>query len=116
MIQDLIIYQKTYDLFLYLHPVIAKFPKNQRFVLGQRIENKILDMIRHIIVANTSKDKIPELKKVSIDMDEFRTLIRLAKDLHFISIRQYGLIADRINEIGRILCGWVSRYEQGNIR
>jgi hypothetical protein len=58
MIQDLIIYQKTYDLLLYIHPILAKFPKNQRYVLGQRIENKILDIIEYIIKANMLRKKL----------------------------------------------------------
>jgi len=34
MLDDLIIYQKTYDLILWFFPIINKFPKKQRFVLG----------------------------------------------------------------------------------
>jgi len=110
MLQDLIIYQKTYDLFLYLHPVIAKFPKNQRFVLGQSIENKVLDIIRHIITANSERNKTQELKMASLALDELRTFVRLSKDLKFISVKQYGAIAGKTNEIGRILSGWINKY------
>jgi len=39
MLHELIIYQKHYDLMLYAFPVISRFPKNQRFVLGQQIQN-----------------------------------------------------------------------------
>ena len=55
MLDDLIIYQKTYDFILWLHPVVNKFPKSQRFVLGQRIENKTLDFIHSMIVANAAR-------------------------------------------------------------
>lgn len=107
MLDDLIIYQKTYDFLLWLYPVINKFPKSQRFVLGQRIENKILDLLRSMIIANTECDKSAVLKKASIELDELRILIRLAKDLHFINIKQYGVSAEKMNEIGRLLFGWV---------
>jgi four helix bundle protein len=109
MIQDLIIYQKTYDLLLYIHPILAKFPKNQRFVLGQRIEDKMLDIINCMIKANMERNKLPEFRKISIMLDELRTFIRLSKDLKFLSIRQYEIIADRINEIGRMLSGWIKK-------
>lgn len=110
MLTDLIIYQKTYDFLLWLHPVVNKFPKSQRFVLGQRMENKTLDVLRSIIGANALRDKSATLVRTSVELDELRTLVRLAKDLHFISIRQYEQAAERMNEIGRLLTGWTKRF------
>ena len=43
MLKDLIIYQKLYDLIMYAFPIVNRFPKNQRFVLAQQIENALLD-------------------------------------------------------------------------
>jgi four helix bundle protein len=110
MLNDLIIFQKTYDLLLWLYPIINKFPKSQRFVLGQRLENKMLDILGSIVKANAERDKIPVLKKASVELDEFRILTRLAKDLRLVSIKQYEIAADKINEIGKLLCGWTNRF------
>jgi len=110
MLDDLIIYQKTYDFMLWLHPVINKFPKSQRFVLGQRIELKTLDLIRSMIVANALRDKSATLQRASVELDELRILIRLSKDLHFINIKQYGVAAEKMNEIGRLLSGWINKF------
>ena len=43
-LDGLIIYQKVYDLILYALPIINRFPKSQRFVLGQQIENGLIDL------------------------------------------------------------------------
>ena len=110
MIEDLVIYQKTYDFTLWLHPVVAKFPKSQRFVLGQRIELKTLDLIHSMIVANALRDKSAVLKQASVELDELRILTRLAKDLRFISVRQYGVAAEKMNEVGRLLAGWINKF------
>ena len=110
MLDDLIIYQKTYDFLLWLYPVVNRFPKSQRFVLGQRIENKVLDIVHSIIQANAERDKFVCLKQASLELDELRTLIRLAKDLRFINIRQYERIAERMNEIGKLLYGWINKF------
>jgi four helix bundle protein len=112
MLEDLIIYQKTYDFILWLHPAVNKFPKSQRFVLGQRIENKALDLVQSIIIANAAREKTPILAQASMELDELRILIRLAKDLHFLSVRQYGLAAEKLNEIGRMLAGWRNRFSR----
>ena len=42
--KELIIYQKYYDLVLYSLPIIGRFPKDQRFVLGQQLENQMLEI------------------------------------------------------------------------
>jgi len=107
MLQDLSIFEKTYELILWLYPAINKFPKSQRFVLGQRIENAILEIFEGIIEANQEKNKMPFLKKISVELDKLRILIRLSKDLKFISIRQYSFSAEKINEIGKMLGGWM---------
>jgi len=110
MLDDLIIYQKAYDFALWLHPVVNRFPKNQRFVLGQRIENKILDIIHSMIVANAMRDKSETLQQASVELDELRILIRLSKDLHFVNIKQYGTAAEKMNEMGKLLYGWAGKF------
>ncbi len=110
MFQDLVIFQKVYDLILWLHPTVNKFPKSQRFVLGQQIENTVLEILKGTIQANQESNKLPYFKQISIDLDKLRILIRLTKDLKFISIRQYQFVAEKINEIGKILGGWMKKF------
>ncbi len=110
MFQDLVIFQKVYDLILWLYPTVNKFPKSQRFVLGQQIENTVLEILKGIIQANQESNKLLYLKQISVDLDKLRILIRLSKDLKFISIRQYQFAAEKINEIGKILGGWMKKF------
>ena len=113
MLQDLVIFQKVYDLILWMYPLVNKFPKKQRFVLGQQLENTLLDILKGIIQANQERNKLETLKQVSIDLDKFRILFRLAKDLRFMSIKQYQFGAEKINEVGKILGGWMKSSKQG---
>jgi four helix bundle protein len=112
MLDDLIIYQKTYDFILWLYPMVNKFPKAQRFVLGQRIDNKILELLHEMIVANALRDKLASLQQASVELDELRILVRLAKDLHFVNVKQYGVAAEKMNEIGRLLSGWTAKFSR----
>ena len=107
MYKNLTIFEKIYELILWLYPTVNKFPKSQRFVLGQRIENIILKLLEGIIEANQETAKLPYLKKISVELDKLRILIRLSKDLKFISIRQYVFASEKVNEIGKMLGGWM---------
>jgi len=40
-------------------------------------------------------------------LDKLRILIRLSKDFKFISIRQYEFVSGEINEVGKMLGGWI---------
>lgn len=103
MLKDLVAYQKLYDLIVYMYPIINKFPKEQRFVLGQRFENKLFDILNIIIEANLCngpRDKY--YKQMSLEFDVLFHYIRLSKDLVFISIRQYLQISEKTNEVAMI--------------
>ena len=107
MNEKLIIYQKMYDLILYMFPILDKFPRKQKFVLSQQIENCMIDIQKLIIQANKSRHKIPHLFQIDVELEKLRLLIRLAKDLRFLSIKRYGNISKMTNEIGSLLGGWI---------
>ena len=107
MLHELIIYQKHYDLMLYAFPVISRFPKNQRFVLGQQIQNCMVDIAMLIVQANAERRKGKTLWQIDVRLEKLRLLIRLAKDLGMLPVKQYGLMSERVSEVGRLLGGWM---------
>ena len=98
---------ETYDLLKWLMPVISKFPKDKRYTLGNRIENKLLDILELLLEANYSRIKLETLKKTNLELESFRFLIRLSHDLQFINLRRYEFISKETNEIGRLVGGWI---------
>jgi four helix bundle protein len=107
MLHDMVVYQKHYDLMLYAFPIINRFPKNQRFVLGQQMQNCMLDIAQLIVQANAEHNKGRTLWQIDNELEKLRLLTRLAKDLNIMAVKQYGLMGERISEIGRLLGGWI---------
>jgi len=99
---------------LYAIPLINKYPKSQRYVVGQQTMNLMIDIARSIIQANREKGKyrLRTLWQIDGKLDEFRLLIRLAKDLHMLPVKQYGLMSERSAEIGRLLGGWIRQTKK----
>ena len=114
MIENLKIYEKMYEFILWMNHAIIKFPKQQRFVLGQRIENITLGILSTIIITNQEFDKTKGIKSISIQLDILRTYIRLAKDFKILSIRQYMFACEKLNEIGKMLGGWMKVTKVGS--
>ena len=107
MYKNLSIFEKIYEFSLWIFPRVNKFPKSQRFVLGQQIENITLEILEGVIEANQGVSKKSQLKEISLKLDVLRILMRLSKDLKFINIRQYLFASNMLNEIGKMLGGWI---------
>lgn len=106
----LVIFKKSYDFLLWFYPCLDKFPKSQKFVLGNRIMENLLDFLEILIETNSVYEKRELLKKSSIKLDQIRILFRLAKDLRLINLRRYQAACEKINEIGRILGGLRKKF------
>lgn len=109
-IEKLVIFQKIYDFLLWLYPLVNRIPKSHRLVLGRSIEEEAIKILLLSIQANKIRDgtRIIVQTQISDELDKLRILIRLTKDLHFISVAQYQHAAEKINEIGKILYGWMN--------
>jgi hypothetical protein len=106
MTDHLIIFQKLYDLYLYTHKSVTKFPKCQRFLISNKLLESNLEMLRLTIVANSKSDRREEQEQISVILDIFRIHVRLSKDLNLLSIKKYTHFMELINEIGRLLTAW----------
>jgi len=107
MLTNLKVFQKTYDLFLYVYPILKKFPKSERFTLVQKIENTVLDIMAGIVETIHEENKLNSLKHVSIELEKLKVLIRLSKELKFISISEYEALSSYMIEIGKMIGGWI---------
>jgi hypothetical protein len=100
---------KTYDLMLWLFPHIGKFPRDYRFILGDRMQNCLLDVCGQLITARFTKEKREILKAVNIELEKLRYMVRLCKDLKLMDFRRYEYAAGAINGIGVYVGGWLKK-------
>ena len=100
---------KMYDFILWMIRKVDKFPRSQKFVLGDRIESALLDSLSMLVEAQYSpaREKLVILRRVNLNLEQIRFLIRVSKDLRFLSLGAYEFSARSLNEIGRQLGGWM---------
>ncbi len=113
MAEQLLIYQKLYDAILWLYPCINRIPKSHRLVLGRHIEELSITLLLLVIKANKARgqERFVLQEQISDELDCLRILIRLAKDVRCMSIKQYSVAAEKLNEIGRMLSGWMGKKQ-----
>jgi hypothetical protein len=78
---ELVVITKTYDLILWSCHHTTKFPRNHRFVLGERIERNLYDFLELLIRAKYTKDRVAILEQANLVLEVLRFQMRLAKDL-----------------------------------
>jgi len=99
---------KHYDLILWFFPHISKFSRNYKFLLGDRVENLLLDILTNLTAANYSAEtRRKNLIEANLKLDHLRILVRLCKDLNLLSFKSYAYQAEIVNEIGRQVGGWM---------
>lgn len=109
--EDLVIYQKIYDLIVYSMPIVNRLPKSQRFVLGQRMQNSMLNIASLIVKANKLRSKQNVLYEIDIELEQLRLLIRVAKDMKYLPMRKYENHSQKVDEIGRLLGAWIKKVQ-----
>lgn len=102
----------TYDLLKWALQVLKKYPKDQRYLLGDRIEAAILDVLELLIRANYSRKKLECLREANLKLEMPRFLWRISEEMKYISTRQYEFVSKQINETGKLVGGWI-RHAKG---
>lgn len=108
------ILHRIYDLYKLFYQYLKSFPQKDRYSLGQKCENLILDILELIIaVIQTPKNnKINLLNEASVKLNILRIIIRLAKDVKALDFKKYIVLQEKINEIGKMLGGWIKSLKQ----
>lgn len=107
--EELKILQKTYDMIKYGNQALLQFPRAERYALAAEIKQSMYRILRLIIQANKRRDKRPLQIEIDTELEVLRTFIRLAADKQtaYLPLRKYEIWSKQLNEIGRMLGGWM---------
>jgi hypothetical protein len=106
---------KLYDFILWMIPKLVKYPRSHKFLLADRIENLLLDILDLLIEAAYSRKKDELLRAANLKLEKLRYLIRLSKDLRFLNIKSYEFSSNAINSIGNSIGGWLKYTKREDV-
>ena len=105
--------EAMYRFVLWLVPTIEKFPRSQRFLLGDRIQTTALDVVEALIDATHSRDRRKGLlTAANRGLQKIRLLCRLAHELRYLDHCRYEHAALEIDAVGRLVGGWQRSVRQ----
>lgn len=107
--QNSSILTRCYDLLKQAGDLVKKFPRDQKFTLGDRILTLAADLLEMYIEAFYTADKAAKketLRRANIQLEKMRFFIRYAYENGLFSSGKYRQASELIDEIGRMTGGW----------
>ena len=112
--ESMVLYQKVYDFLKYIYPVLAQFPKFEKFALQTQIKTAMFEMLKSIIRFKKTGTK-SHIYNADVELQFLKTLIRLSYDLEYkaMSKHRYEVASRHLAEIGRITGGIIEAVKDG---
>jgi hypothetical protein len=101
-----VILEKHRKLIAWLITRLAEFPKDQRFLLADRIQRAMLNIQELLVRAVYKKDRAGLLDEINIQLDVVRLLMRTAQEMKYVNLKRHDYFCRCVNEIGRMVGGW----------
>lgn len=100
---------KLFPIYEIIHKIIFRFPKHERYTLGEKMERSILESMEFFVIANqTSKyEKEKILIRANAKIELLKILVRIALDCGFLEEPRYLDIEQKLQEIGKMTQGWI---------
>ena len=82
-----------FQFLLWLIPAVEKFPRTQKFLLGDHIQTTALDVLEALIEATYSRDRRAALTRANLGIEKLRFFFRLATSLKHLDVKRYTYAA-----------------------
>lgn len=102
------LFSKSYAFIQWLIPQTVKFPREQRFVVAQRLQNAALDFMESLYLATNQDNTLQALQRADVKLKQLRFYLRLSHDLKLINTRRLEHAYRSVEELGRLLGAWIS--------
>lgn len=78
--EHLPIYKAAFDLLLYFEKIVRNFSGYNKYIHGADLRNITRRVVMLIVRANNSRDRLPVLMEIRIQLEELKAVIRICKE------------------------------------
>lgn len=110
------ILQKVKSVYVFWYSIYHTIPKTHRYTLAIKIDELFIEIIEMISSASFVKkeEKTPYLRTAIRKLDTLKILLLVLWETRSIDTKKYELISLPLDEIGRMLGGWLGQTENKN--
>lgn len=97
------------ELYTEFNLVLKALPKHQRYTLGTRIANEILDILELVIlgISKTAKSRLLILEKIDVRLKLLKLLVRLLHTSKALGEKKYIHFSEKLLEISKMNGGFI---------
>ncbi len=105
------IYKTSYDVLMVLFQLSAKFSRELKFTLGEKMKNETVELLVDICKINNNEKIDEELFSLAFDRAErIKIYLRIAKDLKQINLDKFVDVNEKIEYILKQLSLWEKNW------
>ncbi len=104
--------EKLSDMIEYAYPILAQFPRSEKFVLAADIKHIMLDALKLCVEVGKKKSKKTALFNLDVQIETLKRFIRLSFHLKYLSPHHYEVWSRYVKEIGRMVGGMILTENQ----
>ena len=95
---------------------LISFPKQNRYTLGNKIDEVFLIAIEYCLLASyaSKETKLIHLERCISRVDLLKLLLQLAWEIRALDTKKYTVLGEQLQEVGRMLGGWKKGLESKN--
>lgn len=111
------VWEKSHSLVLTVYEISGKFPKSEIFILTSQLRRSALSIPANIVEGqsrNTTKEYLQFLYNSRGSLEETRYYLIVARDLKYLSRKEYDDIEARYEEVSRMLNALISSIKKIN--
>jgi hypothetical protein len=104
---ELKIRQKCEDMIAYGYIAIQQYPKAEKHTLAADTKRSMFRLLELVIICNKKYYKKTTMQELDVELDVLRSYIRLGMSLKFLPFKKYEIWSGYLNEIGKMIGGWM---------
>lgn len=92
-----------------LYHATRRYPKSERHVLAADTRSAVYRLLRYAITAAKIRNKSGPLNAADAEVAMLNAYLRIGMQLKFLPFPAYERLVKQLDEIGRILGGWIKK-------
>lgn len=109
---DLVVWQEGHALVLGIYKYSESFPQKEVFGLTNQMRRAVVSITSNIAEGfsrQSVKEKVQFYSIAKGSLTELQNQLLIAKDVGFLEERNYKVLSDRIDTVGRLLTGFIRK-------
>lgn len=103
-----LIEKKIREVIVYNNQMVLKFPKNEKFLLANKIRELGYEIFELAVICNKRVHKKTTVTDLNIKHEVLRQLVNLAFELKYIDLQKHKTASLKIDEVGKMIGAWVT--------